>query len=69
MIISAGFDSRRGDPLGGLMLENDDFSEMTKEALRIAEKHAAGRVIGLLEGGYNLELLGDSVRSHIAALM
>ena len=69
VIISAGFDSRRGDPLGGLMLEDGDFSEMTKEVLRIAEKHAAGRVIGLLEGGYNLELLGDSVRSHVAALM
>jgi acetoin utilization deacetylase AcuC-like enzyme len=69
IIISAGFDSRRGDPLGGLMLEDTDFSEMTKEVLRIAEKHASGRVLGLLEGGYNLELLGGSVRSHISALL
>ena len=69
IIISAGFDSRRGDPLGGLMLEDADFSEMTKEVLRLAEKHASGRVIGLLEGGYNLELLGNSVKSHIAALL
>jgi acetoin utilization deacetylase AcuC-like enzyme len=69
VIISAGFDSRRGDPLGGLMLEDSDFSEMTKESLRIAEKHGKGRVVGLLEGGYNLELLGGSVRSHIAALI
>jgi acetoin utilization deacetylase AcuC-like enzyme len=69
VIISAGFDSRRGDPLGGLMLEDSDFSEMTKEVLRIAEKHGGGRVVGLLEGGYNLELLGGSVKSHIAALM
>jgi acetoin utilization deacetylase AcuC-like enzyme len=69
IIISAGFDSRRGDPLGGLMLEDSDFSEMTKEVLRVAEKHAAGRVVGLLEGGYNLELLGGSVKSHLAALM
>jgi acetoin utilization deacetylase AcuC-like enzyme len=68
IIISAGFDSRRGDPLGGLMLEDEDFSEMTKEVLRIAEKHGAGRVVGLLEGGYNVNLLGDSVRSHLAAL-
>ena len=51
------------------MLEDADFSEMTKEILRIAEKHAAGRVVGVLEGGYNLELLGDSVRSHLTALM
>ena len=68
-IISAGFDSRRGDPLGGLMLEDFDFAEMTKEVLRIAEKHGAGRVIGLLEGGYNLDLLGNSVKSHISALL
>jgi acetoin utilization deacetylase AcuC-like enzyme len=69
IVISAGFDSRRGDPLGALMLEDADFSEMTKEVLRIAEKHASGRVVGLLEGGYNLNLLGHSVRSHLAALM
>jgi acetoin utilization deacetylase AcuC-like enzyme len=69
IIISAGFDSRRGDPLGGLMLEDSDFSEMTKEVLRMAEKYAAGRVVGLLEGGYNLNLLGGSVRSHLTALV
>jgi acetoin utilization deacetylase AcuC-like enzyme len=68
IVISAGFDSRRGDPLGGLMLEDSDFSEMTKDVLRLAEKHGAGRVVGLLEGGYNLDLLGESVRSHLAAL-
>jgi len=69
VIISAGFDSRRGDLLGGLMLEDSDFAEMTKEVLRIAEKHSDGRVIGLLEGGYNLDLLGASVSSHLAALL
>ena len=69
IIVSAGFDSRRGDPLGGLMLEDTDFYEMTKEVIGLAEKHAAGRVVGLLEGGYNLDLLGNSVKSHIAALV
>jgi acetoin utilization deacetylase AcuC-like enzyme len=69
IIVSAGFDSRRGDPLGGLMLEDTDFAEMTKEVLRLAERHGKGRVVGLLEGGYNLGLLGGSVRSHIAALL
>jgi len=69
VVISAGFDSRRGDPLGGLMLEDSDFAEMTKEVLRIAEKHGHGRIVGLLEGGYNLDLLGGSVRSHLAALI
>lgn len=69
IIVSAGFDSRRGDPLGGLMLEDADFAEMTKDVLRLAEKYSNGRVIGLLEGGYNLDLLGGSVKSHVAALM
>jgi acetoin utilization deacetylase AcuC-like enzyme len=69
VIISAGFDSRRGDLLGGLMLEDSDFAEMTKEVLRIAEKHSDGRVVGLLEGGYNLDLLGGSVSSHLTALL
>jgi acetoin utilization deacetylase AcuC-like enzyme len=69
VIVSAGFDSRRGDPLGGLMLDDTDFAEMSKEVVRIAEKHANGRIIGLLEGGYNLDLLGGSVTSHIAALL
>ena len=69
IIISAGFDSRRGDPLGGLMLEDSDFYEMTKDVIRLAEKHASGRIVGLLEGGYNLDLLGNSVKSHISALL
>jgi len=69
IIISAGFDSRRGDPLGGLMLEDSDFSEMTKEVISLAEKHGAGRVVSLLEGGYNLNLLGGSVCGHLTALL
>jgi acetoin utilization deacetylase AcuC-like enzyme len=68
IVISAGFDSRRGDPLGDLMLEDSDFSEMTNEVLRVAEKHGHGRVVSLLEGGYGLDLLGGSVRSHLSAL-
>ena len=69
VIISAGFDSHRGDPLGNLQLEDTDFSEMTKDVLRIAEKHSSGRVVSLLEGGYNLDLLGGAVRSHLTALL
>lgn len=69
VIISAGFDSHRGDPLGNLLLEDSDFAEMTKDVLRIAEKHSKGRVVGLLEGGYNLDLLGSSVCAHLNALL
>jgi acetoin utilization deacetylase AcuC-like enzyme len=68
IIISAGFDSRRGDPLGGLMLEDRDFREMTKEVMGMAERHAGGRVISILEGGYNLDTLGETVKTHVAAL-
>jgi acetoin utilization deacetylase AcuC-like enzyme len=68
IIVSAGFDSRRGDPLGGLMLEDADFAEMTKDVLRIADRHGHGRLVGLLEGGYNLDLLGGSVASHLEAM-
>jgi acetoin utilization deacetylase AcuC-like enzyme len=68
VIISAGFDSRRGDPLGGLMLEDSDFREMTKEVMGLAERRASARVVSVLEGGYNLETLGETVKTHIAAL-
>ena len=69
VIISAGFDSRRGDLLGDLMLEDSDFAEMTKDVLRIADKHSEGRVVAVLEGGYNLDLLGGSVTSHLESLI
>ncbi len=68
IIISAGFDSRRGDPLGGLTLEDSDFREMTKEVMDMAERHAGARVVSVLEGGYNLDTLGETVRTHITAL-
>jgi acetoin utilization deacetylase AcuC-like enzyme len=69
VMVSAGFDSRRGDLLGGLMLEDSDFAEMTKELLRIAERYGGGRLVAMLEGGYNLNLLGGSVVSHLSALL
>jgi acetoin utilization deacetylase AcuC-like enzyme len=69
VIISAGFDSHRDDPLGNLLLEDSDFAEMTKAVLKLAEKYSDGRVISLLEGGYNLDLLGGSVRAHLTALL
>ncbi|HYP29574.1 MAG TPA: histone deacetylase [Blastocatellia bacterium] len=68
IIVSAGFDSRRGDPLGNLMLEDRDFAEMTKEVMDLAERTASGRVVSILEGGYNLDTLGETVRTHVEAL-
>jgi acetoin utilization deacetylase AcuC-like enzyme len=68
IVISAGFDSRRGDPLGGLLLEDEDFAEMTKRVMDIADRDGSGRVISVLEGGYNLDTLGETVRAHVEAL-
>ncbi|HTF36912.1 MAG TPA: histone deacetylase [Blastocatellia bacterium] len=68
IIISAGFDSRRGDPLGGLMLEDSDFEEMTRQVMYMADRNGGGRVVSVLEGGYNLDTLGEAVRTHVAAL-
>lgn len=68
VLISAGFDSRRDDPLGGLLLEEADFAGMTLEVMALADRHAAGRVVSILEGGYNLRNLGASVAAHVSAL-
>jgi acetoin utilization deacetylase AcuC-like enzyme len=68
IIISAGFDSRRGDPLGGLLLEDNDFREMTDEVMEMADRHCEGRIVSVLEGGYNLDTLGETVRAHITKL-
>ena len=68
VLVSAGFDSRRGDPLGGLMLEEGDFAEMTMRVLDMADRLAAGRVVSVLEGGYNLDHLGAAVTAHVRAL-
>lgn len=69
ILISAGFDSRIDDPLGQFRLTDPDFADLTEVVLEIAEKHAAGRVISVLEGGYNLTGLTSSVRAHVRALM
>jgi len=68
VLISAGFDSRAGDPLGGLLLRDEDFAEMTRLVMGIAARHAGGRVISVLEGGYNLEGLGLAAAAHVEAL-
>lgn len=69
ILISAGFDAHRDDPLGGLQLGEEDFADATKRLLDVADKRCGGRVVSLLEGGYDLEALGNSAAAHIAALM
>ena len=69
IIISAGFDAHRLDPLAGLNLEDDDFQWITLELMRIAESTCRGRIVSILEGGYSLEGLATGTAAHVRALM
>jgi len=68
VLISAGFDAHRADPLGGMNVTSGGFAEMTHIVKGIAEKCCEGRIVSILEGGYDLEALADSVEAHILAL-
>ena len=68
VLISAGFDSRLGDPLGGFTLSDADFADLTAVMLEIADEHAGGRLVSVLEGGYNLNGLALAAASHVKAL-
>lgn len=68
IFISAGFDAHMTDPLGQLQLEDPDFASLTKTVMQWADDACGGRVVSCLEGGYNLETLGETVRTHVTAL-
>jgi acetoin utilization deacetylase AcuC-like enzyme len=69
VIVSAGFDAHRRDPLANLMLVEDDFAWATGKLMEVAQKHAKGRLVSVLEGGYDLEGLAYSVAAHVLTLM
>lgn len=69
IIISAGFDSHRSDPIGSLGLESEDFVPLTQLVLDIANTHAEGRVVSVLEGGYNPSALTECVAVHLEELL
>lgn len=69
VVVSAGFDAHRDDPLAGLNVETADFVWLTEELLAIAARHAEGRLVSALEGGYDLDALAESVVAHVQALM
>ncbi len=68
IVVSAGFDAHREDPLGGMAVTEEGFERMTRAVVQAAEAWSGGRVLSLLEGGYRLEALGSSVRAHLRAL-
>ncbi|SHL51179.1 histone deacetylase family protein [Roseibium suaedae] len=69
VIISAGFDAHIRDPLGSLNLVEADFAWATRQLMSVADKHCEGRVVSILEGGYDLEGLARSTAAHVLTLM
>jgi acetoin utilization deacetylase AcuC-like enzyme len=68
VLVSAGFDSREGDPLGHFRLTDEDFADLTRIVRSIANKTAHGRVVSVLEGGYNLAGLASAAVAHVKAM-
>lgn len=69
VLISAGFDAHRLDPIGSLGLESEDFGSLTRRVVEVAAQYAGGRVVSLLEGGYNAEAVAECVDFHLDELM
>jgi acetoin utilization deacetylase AcuC-like enzyme len=69
VIVSAGFDAHRSDPLAQLMLEESDYVWVTEKLVELARRHARGRLVSTLEGGYDLAALGASAAAHLGVLM
>ena len=68
IFISAGFDAHKRDPLAGILLEDDDFGWMTQALVTLAGRESQGRLVSVLEGGYDLAGLAGGIRSHLSAL-
>lgn len=68
VMISAGFDAHKNDPLGGFNLETEDYRELTTLMVEIADAYAGGKVVSVLEGGYDLNALSDCAKAHVEAL-
>jgi acetoin utilization deacetylase AcuC-like enzyme len=69
VLISAGFDAHKDDPLAGLGVTAEGYASLTRIVMEIARHHAGGRVISVLEGGYRLKALSNSVNAHVGVLM
>jgi acetoin utilization deacetylase AcuC-like enzyme len=69
VLISAGFDAHRDDPIGSLELEVEDFARLSRTVLAAAREHAQSRVVSILEGGYNPQRLAESVEAHLQELI
>ncbi|MGH9422331.1 MAG: histone deacetylase family protein, partial [Thermoanaerobaculia bacterium] len=68
ILLSSGFDAHRRDPMGGMRVTEQAYGEITRRIVESAERHSGGRVLSLLEGGYDMEGLAASVAEHVLAL-
>ena len=68
LLLSAGFDAHAEDPLANFELGDDDFAWVTQQLVELADRHADGRVVSTLEGGYDIPALAASVRAHLGAM-
>jgi acetoin utilization deacetylase AcuC-like enzyme len=69
VIVSAGFDAHAEDPVGDLGLDFEDFEALTKDVIEVARTHAQGRLVSLMEGGYNTSILAGCVETHLRTLL
>lgn len=69
VLVSSGFDAHESDPLGGLLVTTPAYAEATRIVRDVASRHASGRLVSVLEGGYDLDALGASAAAHLAALL
>ena len=68
ILLSAGFDAHKRDPLASINLESEDYYTLTKSIVEIANLHCDGRVISFLEGGYDLLALSEGTKAHLKGL-
>jgi acetoin utilization deacetylase AcuC-like enzyme len=69
ILISAGFDAHKDDPLGDIKLTSESFYKLTKEVVNFANLHCEGKIVSTLEGGYEFDSLAESARYHVQALL
>jgi acetoin utilization deacetylase AcuC-like enzyme len=69
VLVSAGFDAHARDPVGSLGLETEDFQQLSQIVTEVAQTHCAGRLVSLLEGGYDLQALAEGVEVHLGELL
>ena len=68
-MLSAGFDAHKNDPLAQFQLESDDFYNLTKRTLELSKLYSHGKIVSILEGGYDLKALQKSSEMHVNALL